>query len=129
MCTNIKELVKEVDAIDYDYVQESNKTIYDKEASAKEAEIYNKYIKAELRYTGSDDVIATFGFQRYLEDFYDWSDGGYEDWGIGPIIILTQDDSKYSFEEYFDDNVSVQKLIDEVEDFGDQYEKYLGYLK
>ena len=120
-CSNIKKMIDESDNIYYSYSEDP----YDELWSKDEAEIYNKYLKAELRYNGSDAVIATFGFQAYEED-YGWDEKNY--WDIEPIIIFTNDDSIISFEDYFDDEVGFKELIDSIEDLGNQYEIYLDYL-
>ena len=86
-----------------------------------ENEAYNEYLKGEMYYTNGDNVIARFNMQAY-DDSDEW--GEYYD--IEPIITFASDNSKFSFESYFDD-ISFEKLVDKVEDLGDEFDAYIDF--
>lgn len=122
-CSDIKGLADELDNIDHSGDQNGNK--YNDEKSTKaEANLYNKYMAVDMRYNGSDAVIAKFNFQAYLDYSYSYNDHSREYWEIEPIITFTQDNSSYSMDDYFDET-SFQSLIDMAEDLYDEYESYL----
>lgn len=128
-CANIKELVDGINDIEdkYDYMQE--------ELCCKEqAEFANSKIDIKLYYTNSTAVQATLGVQAYYEGetgtYYDPATGQYlpyEYWNTEPIITFA-DGSKYSLDEYFDDNVTFGDLIDSYEELERQYSDYLSYF-
>ena len=74
-----------------------------------------------MYYTNGDNVIARFNMQAY-DDSDEWN----EYYDIEPIITFESDNSKFSFESYFDD-ISFEKLVDKVEDLGDEFDAYIDF--
>lgn len=106
-CSNIKNLVTDLDNID-------RKDTH-RETVEREAEVFNKYMKGEMRYEESDAVVATFVFQAYQYG------SSSKDWDIEPLIVFATDDSRFSLEEFFDE-VSFKGLIESAERLLDEYE-------
>ena len=123
-CSNIKELVDELDAIDdkYDWTQ-------DELCYKEQAEVINNSVIMTLYYTNSSAAQATLGVQAYLD--YSYFDSYYnqniEYWEHEAIITFA-DESKYSLDEYFDDDVTFGNLIDSYEELENQYSDYLSYF-
>ncbi len=113
-CSDIQAMCKELDANDIQ--SESHQS-----GNENEAKIINKYSKGELRYSGSDDLIATVEMQAFSEseNYGDYHD---EYWYTEPVLIFAVDDSRYSFENYFDE-VTFGDLINSAENLYKQYEK------
>lgn len=89
------------------------------------ADVYNQYIHGELRYAESEYVVANIAFQAYAED--DNGDGiinDNDDWNIEPLIVFSQDGSKYSFDDYFSE-VKFQSLLEQCEALVNKYVKLL----
>lgn len=89
------------------------------------ADVYNQYIHGELRYAESEYVVANIAFQAYAED--DNGDGiinDNDDWNIEPLIVFSQDGSKYSFDDYFSE-VKFQSLLEQCEALINKYVKLL----
>ena len=89
------------------------------------ADVYNQYIHGELRYAESEYVVANIAFQAYAED--DNGDGiinDNDDWNIEPLIVVSQDGSKYSFDDYFSE-VKFQSLLEQCEALVNKYVKLL----
>lgn len=89
------------------------------------ANLYNQYIHGELRYAESEYVVANIAFQAYAED--DNGDGiinDNDDWNIEPLIVFSQDGSKYSFDDYFSE-VKFQSLLEQCEALINKYVKLL----
>ena len=89
------------------------------------ADVYNQYIHGELRYAESEYVVANIAFQAYAED--DNGDGiinDNDDWNIEPLIVFSQDGSKYSFDDYFRE-VKFQSLLEQCEALINKYVKLL----
>lgn len=123
-CSNIKNFANKLDQVDHsqDALSSANSYKYDDEVSTKEeAEIFNEYLKGEMRYAESDAVIATFAFQAYLDYSYEYSNSSYKYWDIEPLIVFATDDSRFSLEEFFDE-VSFKGLIESAERLLDEYE-------
>lgn len=82
-----------------------------------------------LYYTNSSAAQATLGVQAYLD--YSYFDSYYnqniEYWEHEAIITFA-DESKYSLDEYFDDDVTFGNLIDSYEELENQYSDYLSYF-
>lgn len=124
-CSNIKDFANALDNVDHskDYVGQK----YDNEQSAKkEAEVYNKYMTGQMRYAGSDDVVASFAFQAYLGYSYQSQNYSTKEWYIEPVIVFAIDDSRYSFEDYFDET-SFSALISSLEKLADDYDAIIGW--
>lgn len=115
--SSVKELVDKLDRLDDVDWEEENTMAH----QTKIAEAYNEYLKGEMYYTNGDNVIARFNMQAY-DDSDEWG----EDYDIEPIITFTSDNSKFSFESYFDD-ISFEKLVDKVEDLGDEFDAYIDF--
>ena len=115
--SSVKELVDKLDRLDDVDWEEENTMAH----QTKIAEAYNEYLKGEMYYTNGDNVIARFNMQAY-DDSDEWGD--YYD--IEPIITFASDNSKFSFESYFDD-MSFEKLVDKVEDLGDEFDAYIDF--
>lgn len=115
--SSVKELIDRLDRLDNVDWEEENTMAH----QTKIAEAYNEYLKGEMYYTNGDNVIARFNMQAY-DDSDEW--GEYYD--IEPIITFMSDDSKFSFESYFDD-ISFEKLVDKVEDLGDEFDAYIDF--
>lgn len=89
------------------------------------ADVYNQYIHGELCYAESEYVVANIAFQAYAED--DNGDGiinDNDDWNIEPLIVFSQDGSKYSFDDYFSE-VKFQSLLEQCEALVNKYVKLL----
>lgn len=89
------------------------------------ADVYNQYIHGELRYAESEYVVANIAFQAYAED--DNGDGiinDNDDWNIEPLMVFSQDGSKYSFDDYFSE-VKFQSLLEQCEALVNKYVKLL----
>lgn len=115
--SSVKELVDKLDRLDDVDWEEENTMAH----QTKIAEAYNEYLKGEMYYTNGDNVIARFNMQAY-DDSDEWG----EDYDIEPIITFASDNSKFSFESYFDD-ISFEKLVDKVEDLGDEFDAYIDF--
>lgn len=89
------------------------------------ANLYNQYIHGELRYAESEYVVANIAFQAYAEDYN--GNGIIDDemdWNIEPLIVFSQDGSKYSFDDYFSE-VKFQSLLEQCEALINKYVKLL----
>lgn len=118
-CSDIKAMLKLIDSLTGDDDSQSY--------NDKLAQSINKYSKAEMRYAGSDEVIAAISVQPYLEDSYQWNGTTREYWDVEPVLVFTVDGSKHSFDSYFDE-IAFNDLINSAEDLGETYQKYLNYL-
>lgn len=119
-CESVKDMTDELNALEDAYYPDTESLEY----NDKVAEVYNKYMTAELYYTDGDNVIANLGWQSCEDDYY-YSSGSYYD--VEAIIIFASDDSKFSIDSYFDD-ISFNGLIDSAESLSDRYENYLSHL-
>lgn len=113
--SNVKELVDKIDRLGDVYWEEENTLAH----QTKLAEAYNEFMKGEMYYTSSDNLIARFSMQAY-DDSDEW--GEYYD--IEPVITFVNDDSKFSFESFFDE-VSFEDLVDKIEELGDEFDAYI----
>lgn len=115
--SNVKELVDKLDRLGDVYWEEENTLAH----QTKLANAYNEFMKGEMYYTSSDKLIARFSMQAY-DDSDEWGD--YYD--IEPVITFVSDDSKFSFESFFDD-VSFEDLVDKIEELEDEFDAYIDY--
>lgn len=114
--SSVKGLIDKLDKLDKVDYNEKNTMSH----QTKVADAYNEFLKGEMYYTNGNNVIAKFSMQAY-----DDSDEYYEDYDIEPVITFESDNSKFSFESYFDDGISFEGLIDKIEDLGDKFDSYI----
>ena len=124
-CSNIKGLVDQLDAIDakYDWTQ-------DEQCYKEQAIAVNNAVDVNLYYTTSSAVVASLEAHAYISDTYYNSYNGQtiEYWDLESIIVF-DDGSKYSLDEYFDDDVTFGDLIDSYDELELQYRDYLDYFE
>lgn len=115
--SSVKELVDKLEKLDEVEWEEENTMAH----QTKVAEAYNEYLKGEMYYTNGDNVIARFSMQAY-DDSDEWD----EYYDIEPVITFESDNSKFSFESYFDD-LSFEGLVDKIEELGDEFDSYIEF--
>ena len=120
-CSAINTLNSKINDLDNSNL--SDETL---EYNQKLAELYNKYVKMEMRYSNSDNVIANIQVQPYLEYEYSYGNYEYKYYDIEPIIVFAVDNSRYSFEDYFDET-SFSDLIKSAEDLYNKYESFVKH--
>lgn len=90
---NVKNLWSGLEAIDYNNLSE-------KEASEKEAEVYNQNYKLMVFYADSKEKIADTEFYSYSENYYN------QEYYYTDIRMVFADGSKSDFETYFETGFS-----------------------
>ena len=91
----------------------------DKEYAIAEAAVYNQYMDVNMQYTGDGVPFASVEAQPYLE---------YEYYEVEPVIVFASDNSRYSFEEYFNE-ADFGNVLQSVMTLCDQFVSFVKYCK
>lgn len=95
------------------------------------ANLVTQYITIEMTYSESSEVIAKIEYQPYYETYpycyyqdyinWNWVCNDLTYWDIEPIIVFAADNSRYSFEEYFNED-GFSNLIRSIEKLQEDFE-------
>lgn len=113
-CSNLSDMLSEFDVLwdKYDYPSEAYAT--------EEAAIYNKYLSVGMTYVPATNMVANLLIAPYLSD----TDNEVDYYSTEPLIVFTSDDSRYSMEDYFNE----ENFGGLIESFENLYEIYAGYV-
>lgn len=100
----------------------------DKEYAIAEAAVYNQYMDVNMQYTGDGVPFASVEAQPYLEYEYSYGDTHYEYYEVEPVIVFASDNSRYSFEEYFNE-ADFGNVLQSVMTLCDQFVSFVKYCK
>ena len=98
----------------------------DKEYAIAEAAVYNQYMDVNMQYTG--DGVPFSSVEAYLEYEYSYGDTHYEYYEVEPVIVFASDNSRYSFEEYFNE-ADFGNVLQSVMTLCDQFVSFVKYCK
>ena len=114
-CSSYKDLAREAGKIEGDT----------REDAQAEANVYKKYLKGNLFFTGSDKPAATLTFQPYI--YYSYGSGAttVDCWEAEPLLQF-EDESLISFEDYFDAaSGPFKSLANSLEELARSFEGFL----
>ena len=100
----------------------------DKEYVIAEAAVYNQYMDVNMQYTGDGVPFSSVEAQPYLEYEYSYGDTHYEYYEVEPVIVFASDNSRYSFEEYFNE-ADFGNVLQSVMTLCDQFVSFVKYCK
>ena len=100
----------------------------DKEYAIAEAAVYNQYMDVNMQYTGDGVPFASVEAQPYLEYEYSYGATHYEYYEVEPVIVFASDNSRYSFEEYFNE-ADFGNVLQSVMTLCDQFVSFVKYCK
>lgn len=100
----------------------------DKEYAIAEAAVYNQYMDVNMQYTGDGVPFSSVEAQPYLEYEYSYGDTHYEYYEVEPVIVFASDNSRYSFEEYFNE-ADFGNVFQSVMTLCDQFVSFVKYCK
>lgn len=124
-CSNISNMVEEINDIwnRYDYPSY--------ESARDQADIYNRYLVGGLTYIPAVNFVATLEIAPYFSytgSIWNPETNTYENhdyYYTEPLIVFTSNGSKYSLEEYFNEE-NFAGLIDSFNNLWDIYEGYVN---
>ena len=120
-CNSLKGLVsvmKNIDDSDYGYNDQ------DFEKYARYVNELNEKFDAKVYYNNNNTLQAVLQLEAEKDWYDEWYDEYYYD--MIPIILFAADESKYSVEDFFDDNL-FNKVENEFEDLIESFEDMFDF--
>lgn len=104
-----------------DYDGESSWNSHAESDAAKFASALANNVKAQMYFGNTDAVQANIEWQKYFDEYY----AGYGEWMVEPVIVFVDDNSRFTFEEYFGE----ARFADAINKFSSLFDVYASLWK